>query len=382
MSVYRRKRRGEEYHYDFEHRGRRFTGPCGTANKREAEAVEAARKAEARRIVEEKQAHGSRTEYTIDQAAEKWWSQVGRFCKDGENQCQQPLVWIIKQLGRAKLLSEVTNADIADLVATRRASTRKASGGRQLPVSNASINRRVTMLLRRVMNHARDAWGAKVGEISWGRHILKEPKERVREASYEEEERVFGALQEGYADLVQFALLTGCRMQECLLRWDQIDWGNRTIAIHGKGDMIDTIPMTATVRELLWVQQGRHDRWVWTYVDRRGVKRYPITKSGLQTAWQTATRQADVKNLRFHDLRHTFATRLLRAKGNLKLVQRMLRHTQITTTMKYAHVTDADLREALEVMEGANVAKRADAPIRKQKENMRREFGGNFGPTA
>jgi integrase len=53
-------------------------------------------------------------------------------------------------------------------------------------------------------------------------------------------------------------------------------------------------------------------------------------------------------DLRFHDLRHTTATRLLRGTGNLKLVQRALNHRDIATTSRYAHVLDTEVAEALQ----------------------------------
>lgn len=58
--------------------------------------------------------------------------------------------------------------------------------------------------------------------------------------------------------------------------------------------------------------------------------------------------RAGIANLRIHDLRHTAVTRLMRAKGNLKLVQQLLRHGGIASTSRYAHVTQDDLRLAME----------------------------------
>uniref|UniRef100_UPI0037511B05 tyrosine-type recombinase/integrase n=1 Tax=Cypionkella sp. TaxID=2811411 RepID=UPI0037511B05 len=63
---------------------------------------------------------------------------------------------------------------------------------------------------------------------------------------------------------------------------------------------------------------------------------------------KAAMTEAGIEDFRFHDLRHTFASRLLRLTGNLKLVSRLLGHTQIETTMRYAHVLDEDLRTGLE----------------------------------
>jgi site-specific recombinase XerD len=51
---------------------------------------------------------------------------------------------------------------------------------------------------------------------------------------------------------------------------------------------------------------------------------------------------------RFHDLRHTFATRMLRKTQNISLVSKLLGHTNIETTSRYAHVLTSDLRDALD----------------------------------
>ena len=61
-----------------------------------------------------------------------------------------------------------------------------------------------------------------------------------------------------------------------------------------------------------------------------------------------ALADAGIPDFRFHDLRHTFATRLLRKTGNLKLVSRLLGHTTVETTTRYAHVLDGDLQSAMD----------------------------------
>ena len=54
--------------------------------------------------------------------------------------------------------------------------------------------------------------------------------------------------------------------------------------------------------------------------------------------------------MRFHDLRHDFATKLLRHSGNLRLVQKALGHASIKTTERYAHVLDSEVAEAMEAV--------------------------------
>ena len=76
-------------------------------------------------------------------------------------------------------------------------------------------------------------------------------------------------------------------------------------------------------------------------------RRYPFTQDNWRKAWQAVLGAAGVANLRWHDLRHTTATRLLKATGNLALVQHLLGHASVTTTMRYAHVMTEDLEAGM-----------------------------------
>jgi integrase len=58
-----------------------------------------------------------------------------------------------------------------------------------------------------------------------------------------------------------------------------------------------------------------------------------------------------ILDFRFHDKRHDFATKLLRESRNLKLVQKALNHRNIKTTLKYAHVLDDEIADAIEAMQ-------------------------------
>jgi integrase len=63
--------------------------------------------------------------------------------------------------------------------------------------------------------------------------------------------------------------------------------------------------------------------------------------------WLAALAEAKITDLRWHDLRHTFATRLMMHTGNLKIVQEACGHANITMTARYAHVSQSDLAEAM-----------------------------------
>jgi len=67
----------------------------------------------------------------------------------------------------------------------------------------------------------------------------------------------------------------------------------------------------------------------------------------IRTAFKNACSRAGIKNLRFHDLRHTFATRLVLKGTDLATVSKLLGHSSITMTMRYSHPTPQSLKSAV-----------------------------------
>ena len=108
-----------------------------------------------------------------------------------------------------------------------------------------------------------------------------------------------------------------------------------------------------------WPLRDQHETAVFTYLCRRTRtcdtshrkfvrgRRYPITYNGLSTALRRSFARAGIADFRLHDLRHTSATCTLRATGNLKLVQKLLNHSALSVTEKYAHADLDDLRQAM-----------------------------------
>ena len=115
------------------------------------------------------------------------------------------------------------------------------------------------------------------------------------------------------------------------------------------------VPITDAIRELLWPLRGQHAEIVFTYLARRTRKTqklikgesYPITYSGLKSAWKRIRAAANVTDFRFHD----FATKLLRETRNLKLVQKALNHADIKTTIKYAYVLDDEVAAGMDAVQ-------------------------------
>lgn len=365
MSVYKPKGR-DTYYYDFVLKGHRYSGNTGQTDKAKAKR----RQEDIRTEIRKELGTGSRpgnARMSWGQASDRFWGEVGRFHKGGgDRHTLRALTWLGERIGRHTLIADIRSTTVADLVARRRGEKVETKEGSPL-VRPSTVNRSVTEVLRKVLNRARDVWEEPVAKIPWKSHILDEPAERVRELSLDEEERLFESLRPDYKPIALFALASGVRLSGCLkLRWADVDWGNRKVTIRGKGGRDYTIPMSAEMREILFPLQRHDPEIVFTYFAQRnrdGRQRddvMPITESGLMSEWRRAREDAGILDYRWHDHRHTRATRLLRVSGNLRLVQKLLGHSRIETTARYAHVNDDDLRQALD---NETASRRASTPL-------------------
>lgn len=365
MSVYKHAK-SPSWQFDFQIDGYRFSGSTGIAKsrpKREAEKVEKAERRKAERLCEEIK-RSKREPLRLRAAADRWWAEVGQHRK--ETDLKSALRWLVDQIGADRFLHEIGNDDLARAMAARRTHLVKAgrdAEGNQLyrTISPRTANRTVVLLLKRLMRYAFDAWDVTI--LTWPKwkvHLAEEPKRPIAELSLEEEDHLAAAGRGDYADIREFATITGLRRSECLLTWPQVDFDNGVIRLVAKGGIPRIVPLSRRAYEILWAQRGRHKEWVFTYVAERTrteprtrrklVKgeRYPITKEGLKSIQGRLFRRAGVKK-RWHDLRHTSGMRTLRATGNLKLVQKQLGHANITTTAKfYADAMVEDVRAGME----------------------------------
>ena len=347
MSVYLDKR-SPYYQYDFQLRGHRFHGSTKATTRREAEKVEKFELEKARARVEQTEA--ARTSLRLDDIAGRYWTEHAQHLAEAATAWGR-LRLLIAFFGKDKLITAFTGDDVAKLVAWRRGHPKRNHGSGL--VSPFTVNATVEQL-RKLCTRAK-LWGVRfVHEPHWRKYFLPVPPERVRELSDDEADRLEQHIRDDYAPIFAFARATGLRLSECLLRWDEIDWTAKTIRKPGKGGKMVTAHITSTVREILLPLQGHHPDYVFTYVPQQSrsdnikTARRPITRYGLQAMWKRLRRRAGVTGFRWHDLRHDFGTKLLRATGNLRLVQKAMNHSDIKTTLRYAHVLDSEVAEALE----------------------------------
>ena len=154
--------------------------------------------------------------------------------------------------------------------------------------------------------------------------------------------------------MVTLALHAGMRKGEILsVQWTQVDLAHRLIHVqNGKTTHSDRrIPMNDTVFELLSsLSQRRKGDFVFPS-PRKSGNGFRDPKVGFMKA----IRLAGIRPLCFHDLRHTFATRLVRAGVDLITVQHLLGHAKITMTARYAHSLADDKIAAVRRLDFAGV---------------------------
>lgn len=352
MSVYR-PGKSRFYHYDFVMKGERYTGSTNLTSKTEARDYET----KVRREI----ATGSKAkaQITLSEACGLWSIEVGEH-ENNWPTCKGQIKTLIRIIGGAKLLADIDASNFQTFVARRRAHITK----RGTPLANASINREIE-LARRIWKYA--AAGHAVSEIKWGELKLSEPKERVREMSQAEEKRFWAtAPNEDLAAVAEFAMLSGQRRTSIItLLWSKVDLEAMRAEVRVKGGGWHSFPLTPRMVALI-ANRPKVAPQVFTYVCERPSpprkdrprrlkgQRYPFSKQGWYRRWYKWLEDAEIDDFRFHDLRHTRGTRLLRATGNLKAVQNLLGHADIATTARYAHALEDDVRNGMIAAESRN----------------------------
>ncbi len=202
-------------------------------------------------------------------------------------------------------------------------------------------------LFRQIMNFA----------IACG-HVEKNPAESIRPnrrpkltrfLSREEIARLHRVLDmqtgEGnhwQADIIRLLLLTGCRKGEIVaLRWAAIQANGLVLADSKTGPR--RVPLNAHARRILERQMRGESPFV--FPSPRDPSR---TRDGELTLWYRVRREAGIEDVRLHDLRHTFASQAVMSGIPVPVVSRMLGHSSVRMTLRYAHLGDREIEEAAE----------------------------------
>lgn len=249
----------------------------------------------------------------------------------------------------SRRIRDIRHADLQNFRLQRLQTPTRHGGKRTL----ATVNREMSMARRMFRVARRQGWIAR-DPFDDGDPLIFLSRERERERilSKEEEARLIAACERDpaglLAPLVIAALDTGCRQGELLkLVWSDVDFDRGVIRIRAfnsktlRERIVGITPRLRTALLAIAPKKQQPDARVFGLPEKEWF--------GKQRVWTTARRVAGLTDLRFHDLRHTAASRLAQ-KMSLSDVGKILGHREPRTTWRYANTDETTLARAVEVL--------------------------------
>ncbi|MGO9822218.1 MAG: tyrosine-type recombinase/integrase [Solirubrobacteraceae bacterium] len=297
-----------------------------------------------------------RTGVTFDAAADEWL----RFIEEDRERKPSTLVDYRSAL-RAHLLPAFGGRPIESITTEDIEAWRRSLTG----LSNRSKNK-LLIQLHGIFRRAQMVWGIPVNPLARVEKHPMRPSGDIQVFSPEEVwalVRAAASEQDGAVYLT--AAFTGLRMGELLaLRWRDVDFAGSTIRVRAswagsalttpKSGKVRAVPMAPDVASAL-ARLARREHWIGeddlVFVGEAGDH---LDGSALRRRYKAALTAVSLRPLRFHDLRHTFGTRMI-AKADIRRVQEWMGHADIQTTMRYLHYAPRD-EDAQLVAEAFRVA--------------------------
>ncbi len=324
----RRRKDNQNWIIDFTtSTGRRVRKTVSTAlTKRQVEAMER----DLRRAEEagpEKKRRGPTYRWG-DLAARYWSEHAQHLAWSKAVKCH--LTVLSDAIGDATRLDMIDGDLVSEVIASWRGK-----------VADSTINRRLAVMSG-AWNRATDLWGWDLPRVPWRRLKLVEPDVEDRSLTEAEQVRLIAECPDHVRHAAMLALMTGLRLAPILqLSWEDVDFERGVISAKSKGrggGRFTPVGITPELKALLEEIGPRDIGPIITFNGRR--------LKSIKRAWTNARKRAGLDDVRFHDLRHTFAQMLMDDSGNLSLVTDALHHTNSKTTKRYAHrrlrqVTDA-----------------------------------------
>jgi integrase len=229
------------------------------------------------------------------------------------------------------------------------------------------------VLLHGIFRRAKKVWGLQANPAA---EVEKPPASRGNDLQVFSPEEVWALVRaaENPQDAAIFltAAFTGLRLGELLaLCWRDVDFGQSTIRVRAsysaghlttpKSGKVRAVPLAPDVASAL-AQLGRREHWVGDDdLVFAGAAGSYLDGSALRRRYKAALAAAGLRALRFHDLRHTFGTRMI-AKADIRRVQEWMGHADIQTTMRYLHYAPRD--EDAQLVAEAFKVEDASPPVR------------------
>ena len=262
---------------------------------------------------------------TFEEAALRWLEE--RDDKRAIHSDETIIKWFREHL-EGRLLTEIDGDTIADLRKKKRAEA-----------SPATVNRHMAWL-RSVLRAARDEWEwiDRFPKIP----MYREPKPEPRWITRKEFDRLHAALPPYLARCAAFAVATGLRSGPIrALQWDQVDMRRKFLMVRmsqAKNAKPHRIPLgKAALAILRKCPKVKGCPYVFTK-DGEQVPREMVNR-----AWRRACKKAKLQNLRFHDLRHTWASWHVQNGTPLHYLQELGGWSSIQMVQRYGHLSPSDV---------------------------------------
>lgn len=200
-------------------------------------------------------------------------------------------------------------------------------------------------VLKRVFNLATDQWEW----IDRNRvKVVENPRvsnSRERWLSQDEEDTLVASCPSWLAYIVSFIVQTGLRKSEATdLEWSDVHLDNGYMVLKDtKEKRPRGIPLSPKARNILKALGSKKEGYV--FLDELNRR---ITSSHIEYSFSIFVKKSGLSNLHLHDLRHTFASRLVQRGESLYHVQSLLGHRSPVTTMRYAHLSLQSLQRAVD----------------------------------
>jgi len=236
---------------------------------------------------------------------------------------------------------------------------------RRAEVEPATVNRELSFL-RRVFSVALANALVERNPVKAVK-FFHEPSCRVRFLTEDEEPRLREQLDPSQWQIVEFAFNTGLRQSEQFgLRWEHVNLANRVLTIpRSKHGGARHVPLNDSATAILRSLPSRfHSRWVFP----SGTGKTPLNRTNFrQRVFNPAVREARIENFRWHDLRHTFASRLAMKGVDLNSIRELMGHKTLAMTLRYAHLSQSHLHHAVKQLDdggsfGGSTSEYARAP--------------------
>ncbi len=215
------------------------------------------------------------------------------------------------------------------------------------------VANRVLALVSKMLNLA-EKWDLRPDGSNPCRHVEKfKEQQRERYMSSEERSALTQALEEAERvgaesvhalAAIRLLILTGCRLREILhLRWEHVDFENGRLYLPDSKTGAKTVFLATAAQEVLSsIPRTRGNPWV---IEGRKPNSH---LSDLKGPWSRLCKKAELRDLRIHDLRHSFAAVGAGLGLSLPMIGKLLGHTQPRTTARYAHLAADPMHEAAE----------------------------------